>query len=292
MGTSVEGAFEEMERLRRIIKETSNNVTYFKKWPMTEAEAGWALAVVMKHARVVHPHQDVRDKRHPRMYLFPVKELLDVRLHPEPGLAITFQEEITLEDGKREEEMVLQIARRDMSKGEEIFLWPSRLSNSEMLVRHGSAFEKNPVGIGRNVTEPPNWHDEKEAKIRKEYAKYNCSTLENFEMRISARGYPDKSFVRCYRISWFITNGWYSPAYEKRQRELNKWPPPERYSKEDWLTWTQADQEVARVITDYCKQAREQLKRQWTRRPPKTSGLRRIRSTSCSGTCGAKSPRL
>merc|ERR1712050_139092 len=69
-----------------------------------------------------------------------------------------------------------------------------------------------------------------------------------------------RSFVRCYRISWFLTNGWYSPAYASRLRDLNRWPPPAKYSKEDWLVWTQADAEINRVVLDYCKHMRGQLK--------------------------------
>lgn len=63
------------------------------------------------------------------MYIFPLVELLDVALHPNPVVSIGFQEEIIIE-GKREEDVVLQIARRDMPKGKEIFAWPGRLSNS------------------------------------------------------------------------------------------------------------------------------------------------------------------
>ena len=33
------------------------------------------------------------------------------------------------------QDVVVQIARRDMPKGEEIFVWPGRLSNSEMIAR-------------------------------------------------------------------------------------------------------------------------------------------------------------
>mmetsp|Transcript_57088 Transcript_57088/g.158058 ORF Transcript_57088/g.158058 Transcript_57088/m.158058 type:complete len:434 (-) Transcript_57088:66-1367(-) len=259
-GTTVEGAYDEMLRNRDLIMETAPNLTSFRKWPVSPAEATWALAVIMRHARVVHPHQDVREIRDPRMYLFPLKDLLDLQLHPDPGVAISFQEEIILEDGKREEEMVLQIARRDMPKGEEVFLWPGRLSNSEMIVRHGIAFPHNPVGIGRNVSQPPNWTPNKNTKIRREYDKYNCSTLEAFELRFSPTGYPMRNFVRCYRVSWFLTNGWYTPALQKRQRELNKWPPPEKYKKEDWLAWTQADAEVNKVILEYCQKMREQLR--------------------------------
>jgi hypothetical protein len=259
-GTTVDGARKEMEDQRSLILDTSKNLTFFQKAPMTLEEADWALAVIMKHSRVVHPHQDVRETRAPRMYLFPLLELLDVQLHPDPSRAATFQEEITLETGKREEEMVLQIARRDMPKGEEVFLWPGRLSNSEMVVRHGVKFEKNAVGVGRNVTQPPNWSEDPQSRIRLEYDKYNCSSLTAFEVRVSARGFPMQSFVRCYRVSFFLTQGWYTPALAKRTRELNKWPPPAKYTSSDWLTWTQADQEVNRHILNYCTTMRQQLK--------------------------------
>jgi len=256
----VEGAFDEMAKSRDLIIDTSSNITYFRDWPMTLDEANWAVAVIMRHTRIVHPHQDVRETRHPRMYLFPLLELLNVQLHPDPNLGPTFQEEIILENGNREEEMVLQIARRDMPKGEEVFLWPGRLSNSEMLVRHGEAFADNPIGIGRNASQPPNWSEHPQSKIRKEYEKFNCSSLESFELRVNVRGYPMRNFIRCYRVSWFLTNGWYTPGYASRIRELNKWPPPEKYKKEDWLAWTQADMEVNRAVLDYCKSMKERLK--------------------------------
>lgn len=259
-GTTVEGAYKEMARNRDLIRNTAGNLTFFAKERVGQAEATWALAVIMRHARVVHPHQDVRETRHPRMYLFPFAELLDIQLHPDPGVAISFQEEIVLENGKREEEVVVQIARKDMPKGEEVFLWPGRLSNSEMIVRHGLAFSKNPMGIGRNITQPPNWHENPASNIRKEYERYNCTSLESFELRFSPLGSPSRTFVRCYRVSWFLTNGWYSPALLSRRRELEKWPPPKKYGKDDWLAWTQADQEVNRVILEYCRDMRERLK--------------------------------
>jgi hypothetical protein len=258
-GTTVEGAYEEMRRSAELIQQTASNVSVFQKEPVTSEEAGWALAVIMRHARVVHPHQDVRETRSPRMYLIPLLELLDVELHQDPGVGITFQEEIVAEN-KVEEEVVLQIARRDMAKGEEVFLWPGRFSNSDMIVRHGIGFAYNRIGIGRNVTQPPNWNDYPNSKERKEYDKYNCSTLESFEMRFSTAGTPMRNWIRCYRVSWFMTNGWYSPGLQKRKRELEKWPPPKKYTKEDWLSWTQADAEVTRIILDYCKSAKQQLK--------------------------------
>jgi len=258
-GTTVEGADQEMVNRRNLIEITASNFSAFQKDPVTREEASWALAVIMRHARIVHPHQDAREERDPRMYLFPLVELLDVAMNPEAGMAISFQEEIIL-DGKREEEVVLQIARRDMPKGEEVFVWPGRLSNSEMVARHGFPFESNPIGIGRNISIPPSWSDNKNAKARREFDLYNCSNLEAFEIRISPRGFPMRNFVRCYRVSWFITNGWYSPGMKNRIRELNKWPPPGKYTKDDWLSWTQADAEVNRVILDYCRQMRQQLK--------------------------------
>jgi len=258
-GTTVEGAYDEMVRNRDMIMHTATNLSFFRHMPVTLDEAAWALAVIMRHARIVHPHQDVRDTREARMYLFPITDLLGVHLHPDPDIAISFQEEITLEEHK-EVEMVLQIARRDMRKDEEVFLSPGRLSNSEMVMRHGFSFPSNPVGIGRNATEPPNWSANQKSQIRKEYAKYNCSSLESFEIRISSRGYPMRNFVRCYRVSWFLTNGWYSPALAGRIHDLNTWPPPKKYTKEDWLSWTQADAELNRAVLEYCTMMRQQLK--------------------------------
>mmetsp|Transcript_34704 Transcript_34704/g.77895 ORF Transcript_34704/g.77895 Transcript_34704/m.77895 type:complete len:484 (+) Transcript_34704:57-1508(+) len=260
LGTTVEGACDEMFRNRDLIRHTAGNFSYFKKWPITEAEASYALTTIMRHSRVVHPHQDAREATNPKMYLFPLAELLDVQLNSDPMLAISFQEEILL-DGKREQEMVVQIARRDMPKGEEVFLWPGKLSNSENLMRHGFDFAQNPVGIGgRNTSVPGNWEDNPKAKIRKEYDKYNCTSLEHFQLRFSIRGQPARIFVRCFRLSWFLTNGWYNPGFTNRLRELDKWPPPEKYSKDDWLAWTQADQAMARVILENCQSMKEQLR--------------------------------
>jgi len=258
-GTTVEGAHEEMARNRDLILDSARNVSIFRDAPVSRGEAEWSLAVIMRHARVVHPHQDVRETRDPRMYLVPLVELLGVELHQDPGIGITFQEEITYE-GKREEELVLQIARRDMAKGEEVSLWPGRFSNSDMVVRYGQAFAYNPIGIGRNVTQPPNWETAKESNIRKEYDKYNCSTLEAFELRLSTHGTPYRTWVRCYRVSWFLSNGWYSPALMSRLRDLDRWPPPSKYTKEDWLSWTQADRELNKVVLEYCSYMRARLK--------------------------------
>merc|ERR1712139_516033 len=88
----------------------------------------------------------------------------------------------------------------------------------------------------------------------------NCSSLDSFELRFNIRGYPMRDYVRCFRVSWFLANGWYSPAYTKRIRELDKWPPPKKYTKEDWLSWTQADREVNKIVKEYCEMMRQQLK--------------------------------
>lgn len=258
-GTTVELAHEEMHRNRDLIQHSSRNVSIFQKAPVSRGEAEWALAVIMHHARVVHPHQDVRETFNPRMYLVPIVELLDVEFAQDPSVGISFQEEIVSEQ-KKEEEVVLQIARRDMAKGDEVFFWPGRFSNSDMVVRYGMTFASNHIGIGRNVTQPPNWDDHVESNVRKEYHKYNCSTLESFELRLSIHGTPSSTWVRCYRVSWFLSNGWYTPALLKRLRELNKWPPPEKYTKEDWLSWTQADREINKVVLEYCEMVRQQLK--------------------------------
>merc|ERR1719456_498141 len=103
-----------------------------------------------------------------------------------------------------------------------------------MIVRHGQAFVRNNVGIGRNVTQPANWDENEEAQVRKEYAKYNCSSLEDFELRLSVQGTPSRMWRRCYRVSWFLSNGWYSPALTKRMHDLDRWPPPKKYKSQDW----------------------------------------------------------
>merc|ERR1719450_779677 len=99
-----------MTRNRDLIRDTARNLSLFRAAPIGTAEASWAIAVIMRHARVVHPHQDVREARMPRMYLFPFKDLLHVSLSPDASVALPFQEEVVLE-GKKEQEVVVQIAR-------------------------------------------------------------------------------------------------------------------------------------------------------------------------------------
>merc|ERR1711959_186726 len=172
------------------------------------------------------------------------------------GLTVAYQEEMMKYGPNKQSEgyFVTQIARADLVEGTPVCAWPGHFSNSELLLRYGIAFPNTPVGIGRNVTQPPNWTPRKDAPIMKEYEKYNCSNLEGFEMRFNPKGRPTGNFVRCYRVSWFMANGWYSPMIFDRLHLLDKWPPPKRYKHEDWLSWTQADLEVNKVMREYCTQ--------------------------------------
>lgn len=149
-----------------------------------------------------------------------------------------------------------------MIKGTPIAVWPGHLSNSELILRFGKSFNDTSIGIGRNASQPPNWTPNRDAPIAKEYAKYNCSSLESFEQRFSLKGKPSKSFVRCYRVSWFMANGWYSPLITERMALLDKWPPPKRYKHDDWLSWTQADLELNKVMQQYCAMMKDQLDEQ------------------------------
>merc|ERR1711862_920346 len=121
------------------------------------------------------------------------------------------------------------------------------------------SFGFNRIGIGRNVSQLPNWDQNAESNIRKEYDRYNCSSLEAFELRLSTGGLPMRQWVRCFRVSWFLTNGWYTPAMRNRIRELDKWPPPSKYTKEDWLSWTQADAELNKILLGYCTDTKAKL---------------------------------
>jgi len=260
VATTVEAAYDGMALNVKWIEETSSNFSFFGRSKIRTQEAAWALAVIMKHSRVVHPYEDSRQSRPAKMYIIPLLELLDVRVHPDPNRAVSFQEEILRTDG-RNDEVVLQIARRDMAKGEEVFVWAGRLSNSDMSARFGvSVGSENPIGIGANVSQPASWDADINSKTRKEFAKYNCSTLEAFELRVSTSGRPSTTFLRCYRVSWFIANGWYNPGLQKRLLDLNRWPPPKSYKKDDWLAWTQADADLVRALLDYCRSMRKQLK--------------------------------
>ena len=86
-------------------------------------------------------------------------------------------------------------------------MWPGRLSNSELLLRHNLTFAKNPVGVGDNTTAPHQWNPDGLGQANREYAKFNCTYPESFELRFSAKGYPQRQLARCARLSWFMENG-------------------------------------------------------------------------------------
>jgi hypothetical protein len=244
------------------VQQTAGNLSFAPA--VTRAEAAWAVAVILKHARTVHPPFDEANKRPARMMLLAVPELVPMEVSVNEDLTITFQEELMKYGENRQHEgyFVTQIARTDMIKGTPVAVWPGHLSNSELILRHGKSFPESRVGIGRNVSQPPNWQPSKDAPIMEEYGKYNCSTLESFELRFNAKGKPSKMFVRCYRVSWLMSNGWYSPMVEERMSMLDKWPPPKRYKHDDWLSWTQADLDLNKVILQYCDMVKTKLDEQ------------------------------
>lgn len=228
------------------------------------AEARWAVAVVLKHARTVWPAEENRDLHIP-MQIVPVEELLYANFHPDAGISITFQEERIVSDHS-EHDVVLQVARRDMAKGEENFLWPGRFSNSDLLLRFNMTFQRNHIGIGDNATQLPSTlnsaDDSQKTKAKRELARFNCSSVDDFELRFSVRGRPDKKLVRCWRVQWFMANGWYNPGLVKKiPTLLDKWPPPKKYDDSDlWLAMTQADNDFVNMLDTHCRWQRERLR--------------------------------
>jgi hypothetical protein len=259
IGTTVEHAHDEMRGRVDLVLRSAGNISFTP--PITEEEARWAVAVIMKHARTVHPPFDQVEQRPARMCLLAVPELLDMELSTIPDNTLAYQEEMLRygENKQHEGYFVTQIARSDMVKGSPVAVWPGHLSSSELTLRFSKSFNMTSVGIGRNVSQPPNWTPNKNAPISQEYAKYNCTGLESFELRFDPKGRPSKTFVRCYRVSWFMANGWYSPMIQQRMSLLSKWPPPKKYSHEDWLSWTQADLDLNKVILEYCKLMKDKL---------------------------------
>jgi hypothetical protein len=248
--TSVNGSYEEMQNKIDFVHDSIGNTSLA---PTTREEVKWAISVILRHARTVHPPFDAPWKP-ARMMLLPVDEVLDMDLSVKNELTVALQEDSMKygEHKQHEGYFITQIARSDLVKGTPIYFWPGRFSNSELILRFGRSFNDTQVGIGRNVSLPSNWSPKKEAPIHKEYAKYNCSSQESFEIRFSARGKPSKQFVRCFRVAWFMSNGWYSPMVLSRVHLLDKWPPPKKYDHDDWLSWTQADLELNKVLNDYC----------------------------------------
>jgi len=228
---------------------------------ITFDEAQWALSVIIKRGITVHPHEDEREERLARMMLIPELDLLDAGWHPDAGQAIVFQEEIVLHH-KKPTDVVVQVARRDMPKGEPVLQYPGRFSNSELTARYGISFgQRNPLGIDSSITMPSEWPENPRAPIRKEYSRLNCTSRENFQFRFSKGGRPSRSFVRCWRVGWLLTQGWYAPQIIKKKLLLEKWPPPKRYEHEDWLAWTQADMQLVKHVVAHCDERRRALKR-------------------------------
>jgi len=261
-GTTVDGAYESMQQTLFMVENTLRNFTIFKEKPPTREEVIWSITITLKHGKLVHPTQELRGNKRPRMCLIPVAPLRNSKLHPDSDMSIAFQEEVVLGEDAREEEGVLLIARRHMAKGEHVYMWPGRLSNSEMRLRYNRTFEKNPIGIGGNITTPDNWTPKEHAPIFKEFAKFNCTSQEAFEIRLSPQGWPDRTFVQCYRVGWFLKQGWYNPGYAQDEilALMKVWPPPKQYTHKDWLAWTQCDIALNKLIKEYCKNMKRQLK--------------------------------
>jgi hypothetical protein len=139
--TTVDGAWTHLLNMTEIIRNAtefavSHSGSKMFNPPISRLEAKWALSVLLRRGLTVHPHQDERGEKLARMMLIPDTTLLDTEWYPDLSMAITFQEEIVLQD-RREVEVVQQIARRDIPKGQQVYQWAGRFSNSELMLRHG-----------------------------------------------------------------------------------------------------------------------------------------------------------
>merc|ERR1712190_72380 len=103
-----------------------------------------------------------------------------------------------------------------MRVGEEALLWTGRFSNSELTMRIGRSFPRNPTGIGGHREVIRDWNPRPNTPSYREYQKYNCTTPEVFELRFSPKGWPIRSFVRCYRLAWHMSHGHYKPEWSDR----------------------------------------------------------------------------
>ena len=68
-----------------------------------------------------------------------------------------------------------------------------------MIARHGFSFRENPVGIGRNLSQPPSWSDNKESKGRKE-------SWPGMEQGIGSMAMAEPSQCRERCRKWFPNN--------------------------------------------------------------------------------------
>jgi hypothetical protein len=257
-GTTVEGMHDKVMHHRDIIARISRNLSVFHDKPVSLDQAAWALGVVMRHARSVLSGEGSAQQRAER--LLPLVELLQAPFHPDPTIAIPLEERMQTVSS-REERVLLQVARRDMQKGEEALMWLGRHSNSELALRLGMTFDRNPIGIGGKISLPANWNPgAPNTPNYREFLRYNCSSPEVFEIRLSLKGWPSRIFIRYQRIAWLLANEWYRPENTDRIQLLDKWPPPKSYSHAEWLGWTQADQSINLIISDYCGQMKRQLR--------------------------------
>lgn len=183
----------------------------------------------------------------------------EMRIHPDPKIATPFHDGVAIVAGQ-EVPSVMQIARSDLVKGTEVLAWPGWLSNSELILQHEQSFDKNPTGVGGNLTVPPNWSPRINTPNGREFAKFNCTSAGAFQMRFSTKGWPVRIFVRCTRIAFLLENDWYSADDLERIALLDQWPPTKKYTHKGWIGYTQADQQVGKVILTYCAAMKQRLK--------------------------------
>eukprot|EP00933_Yihiella_yeosuensis_P034055 TRINITY_DN27608_c0_g1_i1.p1 TRINITY_DN27608_c0_g1~~TRINITY_DN27608_c0_g1_i1.p1 ORF type:complete len:303 (+),score=43.82 TRINITY_DN27608_c0_g1_i1:698-1606(+) len=248
--------------LRDEVLELSRKIKDFAGKDASEAEANWALGVVLKRSHQVQSREltSLGVPWHITLPLLP--ELLKIQWHPDPAVAPPLIE-TTSKIKEKVEEVLLRIAGQDFSAGKEIFVWSGRLSNSELVVRGFknifSSRASNPTGVGGNLSEPETWNPSPKTRNFQHFKKYNCTSNEVMEIRLSPKGWPMRSFVRCYRVAYHMASG-FTEAFSQYATMLDKWPPLRKYKHEDWLAWTQADQMVNRIIIDYCAFMRERLR--------------------------------
>eukprot|EP00929_Paragymnodinium_shiwhaense_P071870 TRINITY_DN36500_c0_g1_i2.p1 TRINITY_DN36500_c0_g1~~TRINITY_DN36500_c0_g1_i2.p1 ORF type:complete len:499 (-),score=106.12 TRINITY_DN36500_c0_g1_i2:79-1575(-) len=267
LGTTVQDVPRKLAALADMVKRTSSRLAVFRQRPLEPAQAAWALAVVLLHGRPELPEGALRnffgqddDYRVRLVALLPV---LHMRAHPDPKVAAPFHEGRMLSEDNRSTSVLMQTARSDMANRSEVFAWPGRFSNSELAMRLGVNFtygRSNPTGIGGNVSIPSNWNPRRGTPNYKTFQKYNCTSPDAFELRFSEKGWPARIFVRCSRVAFMLANSFYNPETEQRLDMLDKWPPPSKYSHNDWLAWTRADSSTAKIIADYCQDMRRQLR--------------------------------
>jgi len=241
----------------------------FADTPLKKEEALTALGVALREALWVEPPAEGTAPLplNASLVLAPLPELLQVQRHPNMSIAAPLKRVISLRSAPGVAPLLAVIARRDMHAGEEALpLWLGRFSSSELALRRDEIYSNNPVGVGGKFAPPQNLSPNRNTPHMREYRKFNCSSGEAFEMRLSPKGWPMRPFIRCARIAHFLATGAYKPGFVDRMDMLDKWPPPKKYAIEEWLSWTQADQTVNRQLHAYCVEMKKQLKETITSR--------------------------